>query len=274
MGKSLASKKIKKKDDGINEPIVIDRAKNLVFENEDRVYEHFGVEITTLEKEYENLKNENDIGDDAVEDFEEALSLVFEDPDEVWIDKERFENIPIYTYIRELEDIWYVALAYVDGNVPTFIFLHFPTQDETLLNAFKRTERVYSREQGGAEADALSEGDELAQGLYKAMLTVRAESDIPEDKFSEYLQYRDATVEDADEIWRSSDLQGNVLVTFIKDFQSETEDFLYITITLEDNFSETHYVLFSFPTKDKNLVDRYRHGESLHTESVVQEDSH
>lgn len=257
-----------------SDPIVIDGKKNWVFATEDQVYTHFAAEITTLEHEFESLRSDKDISDEAVENFEEALALVFEDPDEVWRDAERFENIDIYTYIRELEDLWYVALAYVDENAPTFIFLHFPTQDKNLLEAYKRTEKVYSRGQATGEVDALSEGDELATGLYKAMLTVRAESDIPEAKFSEYMQYRDETVEEADEIWRSTDLQGNILVTFIKDFQLENDEFTYITITMEDNFSETHYVLFSFPTKDKNLVDRYRHGETLHTEDVVQEESH
>lgn len=32
--------------------------------------------------------------------------------------------------------------------------------------------------------------------------------------------------------------------------------------------------MFSFPTNDESLVDRYRHGENLHAEEVVQESSH
>ena len=80
-------------------------------------------------------------------------------------------------------------------------------------------------------------------------------------------------LEDADEIWRSSDSLGNVLVSFIKEFGDE-EEFSYIVVTVEDAPSGSHALLFSFPTRDRGLVDRYRHGENLQAEEVVQESSH
>ncbi len=260
------------------DPIVIDKVKGLIFQNEEDVYQYFGAEIATLEEEYEALRTPEDIQDQDIPNYEEHLASLFEQPDEVWINRGKFENIDIYTYIRHFNSdgkkFYYVAVSYVDESVPTFIFLHFATQDETLLNDYRTQEKVFSQEDN-SQGDALSEGDELAVGLYKAMLTVRAETDIPEGEFSSYLKYRDETVEFADEIWRSTDSQGNVLVSFIKSFEDEQEnEVTYITVTLEDNASESHYVMFSFPTKDKNLVDRYRHGETLHTEEVIQEESH
>lgn len=259
-----------------NEPLVIDKSKNWIFQNETEVFQHFQDQLAVLEHEYENLRTKGDLPEDYVENFEDVLSEVFEHPDEVWRDDERFEGVPVFTYFKNFpnDKLTYVVLAYLDENIPTFIFMHFPSKDDKLLEAYRRTECVFHKDRQAGSGDALSEGDELATGLFKAMLTVRSETDIPEDEFPAYLEFRDETVETADEIWRNTDLSGNILVSFIKHFDLEDEEFDYVTVTMEDNFSETHYVLFSFPSKDRGLVDRYRHGETLHTESIVQEDSH
>ena len=68
---------------------------------------------------------------------------------------------------------------------------------------------------------------------------------------------------------------GNVLVSFIREFPDEADGGIhYIVVTIEDMPSNSHALLFSFPTKDENLVGRYRHGENLQAEEVVQEASH
>ena len=107
------------------------------------------------------------------------------------------------------------------------------------------------------------------------MLTVRSERDVEEAKFRESEEMRETTIEEADEIWRTNDLSGNILVSFIKDFSDEVAGELwYIVVTIEDTPSSSHALLFSFPTRDRNLVDRYRHGENLQAEEVTQEASH
>lgn len=126
------------------------------------------------------------------------------------------------------------------------------------------------------EGDALGEGDPLAMGLYMAMLTVRSEKDIPQDKFHEFADLREDTIENADEIWRKNDLDGNILVSFIKEFPDHetTKDLTYIAVTQEDEESNVHSLLFSFPTTDQSLADRYRQGENLQAEEVSQESAH
>ena len=54
----------------------------------------------------------------------------------------------------------------------------------------------------------------------------------------------------------------------------QNADLHYVVVTIEDTPSSSHALLFSFPTGDKNLLDRYRHGENLQAEEVVQEASH
>ena len=107
------------------------------------------------------------------------------------------------------------------------------------------------------------------------MIKVRGESDIKEETFADYANLREETIEQPDEIWRSNDSMGNVLVSFIRDFPDEGETGIhYIVVTIEDMPSNSHALLFSFPTTDENLIGRYRHGENLQAEEVVQEASH
>ena len=107
------------------------------------------------------------------------------------------------------------------------------------------------------------------------MLTLRSEKDLPETDFHSLEHLRESTIEEADEIWRSNDLNGNTLVTFIKSHLDEEKgDVTYVVVTIEDTASSSHALLFSFPTMDTALADRYRHGENLQAEEVVQEASH
>lgn len=269
----------------MKEQIVIDESRGLIFETEDELYDHFLPQIQTLEKEYFSLRANNDINEKDFEEYESLLNLVLDDPDEIWEDATTIHGFKVRAYVghfhtEENESVYYVALAYVTGDVPSFIYLHFPSRDITLVDQFRRGQLLYDRvikevENGAVEGDALTEGDELAVGLYKAMMTLRSDKDIPESNFKDYEAFREVAIEEPDEIWRSTDLSGNILVTFIKDFgDDEMPDVHYVVVTIEDTPSSSHALLFSFPTSDTNLVDRYRHGENLQAEEVVQEGSH
>lgn len=268
----------------MKERIVIDESRGLVFQSEEELYDHFLPQIQAFEKEYFGSRADDDIRDAEFRKYEDLLQNVLDDPDEIWEDATTIHGFKVRTFVGHFtsgpESVYYVALAYVTGDVPSFVYLHFPSRDLSLVDRFRRGNLVYDRvlkevEQGAVEGDALSEGDDLAVGLYRAMLTIRGDKDIPEEEFKEYEQYREAAIEEADEIWRSNDLSGNVLVTFIKDCSEEGREGLhYLVVTIEDPASSSHALLFSFPTGDVNLVDRYRHGENLQAEEVVQEASH
>jgi hypothetical protein len=262
--------------------IIIDESRGLVFENEQDLYSHFSKEIETLEKEFFDLRDESDVAEERFEEYDPQLELLLDDPDEVWEDSETVNGQRIFIYLRRFDDeISHIAACYLTESTPSFVYLHFPTRNEALLDKYRRGQMVFQRAHadapvGAIDGDALHEGDELAMGLYKAMLMLRSEKDLPETEFPEYAERREITLEEADEIWRSDDSLGNVLVSFIKEFgedEEESESF-YVVVTVEDAPSGSHALLFSFPTKDKGLVDRYRHGENLQAEEVVQENSH
>ncbi len=261
------------------EPIVIDKDEGLVFQSEDELYAHFAKEITVLETEFFKIRGSNDIKEQNFEQYDTQLEKLLDDPDEVWEDSDTLAKRRMFIYVRRFEtNVTHVAACYLTDSTPSFVYLHFPTIDEALVTQYRRGQMVFQRSAldvlpGAIDGDALHEGDDLALGLYKAMLLLRSEKDISEEDFHLFADNREETLEDADEIWRSSDSLGNVLVSFIKEFGDEDE-FSYVVVTVEDAPSGSHALLFSFPTRDKGLLDRYRHGENLQAEEVVQESSH
>jgi len=259
--------------------IVINEAEGLVFDSENELYAHFANDIVKLEKEFFAFRDEHDISESKFVDYESNLNVTLENPDEIWEDTHSLQDKVVYVYIKKFaEDLFHVAVCYLTDETPSFVYLHFPTNNEELVNKYRRGDSVFSPESrdicmGAIEGDSLYENDPLAVGLYSAMMMLRNANDIPEPQFLKYENFRESTLEDADEIWRSADSTGNVLVSFIKEV-GEDEELWYIAVTLEDAPSGSHALLFSFPTQDKGLVERYRHGENLQAEEVVQESSH
>ncbi|MBC86710.1 MAG: peptidase [Bdellovibrionaceae bacterium] len=292
-------------DSDPGQEIVIDRDKGLVFRSEEELYKHFEKDIEQLESQFFNWRKEADVAEKDFDKFEHRLTDTLEDPDEIWRDNETLLKEPVCIYLKVFEkesarkkrlnkstaseeesvpreeDLeYYVAVTYLTDDVPSFIYLHFPSTDIDLVERFRDGDLVFSKalEQvppGAIMGDAMTEGDELALGLYESMLVVRSSKDIDEDDFQEFAELRERAVEEADEIWRRDDGMGNILVTFVRDFADEYDgDLWYVVVTVEDSPSNSHSLLFSFPTQDKTLLDRYRLGENLQAEEVVQESSH
>ncbi len=272
----------KKKDRSYAEKIIIDEKNKLIFKSEEDVLKHFDKHIQKFENEFLALRPKSDFTDEQAAKLETHLDATLDSPDEVWVD-DTSKNLPLHIFIKKIEspdeEFYYIALTYVAGDVPTFVFLHFPTKSTQVVDKYRRGEPNMDRyanevENGCIEGDALTEGDDLAIGLFKAMMVLRQDDDIPSDEFREYGDLRENAIEEPDEIWRNNDLEGNTLVNFIKDFSANGEGLFYVVVTLEDSSSNSHALLFSFPTEDESLVERYRHGENLHAEEVVQESSH
>jgi hypothetical protein len=268
------------------EYIVVDEKAGLIFENEQDLYGYFETMIKKFQDEYQSYRTPDDFTDEDQMSRENYLESTLDDPDEVWMDTSASEDYAVYYFIREFEEgataFKYIAIGYMaeDEEYPTFVFMHFPTRDSHVWHQYQKQEMVYDRgyaeaSEGAIEGDAMLEGDPLAVGLYQAMMKVRTDRDIPQDKFQEFAELREETIETADEIWRKTDTEGHVLVSFIKEFPDhETMDLIYVAVTQEDEETNVHSLLFSFPTNDEALVDRYRQGENLQAEEVSQESSH
>ncbi len=287
MAKTKSRAPVKKKPSSEKEYIVVDEAAGLIFESEEDLYGYFEPAIEKLEQEFLSLRSESDFTDEEQIERENFLETTLDEPNEIWMDDKTIEDFVVYHFIKSYEEgdilFYYVAIAYVatEEEYPTFVFIHFPTKDSQLMKNYQRGEMVYDINfeqvvQGAIEGDALSEADPLAIGLYQAMITVRSEKDLPQEKFQDFAELREETIETADEIWRKNDLDGNILVSFIKEFPDHetAKDLTYIAVTQEDEESNVHSLLFSFPTTDLTLVDRYRQGENLQAEEITQESAH
>lgn len=265
------------------ETITIDESRGLVFSSEEEIYKHFVPNIEELEKELNGWRQDTDIGSEFTQ-HEFYLTQVLQNPDEVWLSTDVIANIPLGTFIGSFDDntkgtmFFYIALTYFINDMPRFVFLHFPTIEQDLIDKYKRGTKIFEK---GIQAssfkeeavDALSEGDEFAVALYQTMLKLRSMKDIPEENFKDYIKFREVTIEEPDEVWKFIDSQGHVLVRFIKNI-SDDENVFYIITTLEEETSESQYLLFSFPTNDTSLVERYRQGECLEAVSYTREESH
>ncbi len=284
--KNSKSRGQKKKSAKDQELIVIDEKMGLIFESEKALDGYFGPYIDALEKQYTEHRKSSDFTDKTQIKLEKHLEEVLAAPDQVWKDEKMFKDLTLHIYMKDIQtksqEFVYIAICYVteEDQVPTFVLTHFPTKDQELYEYYKRGELLYDKVyekvvEGAVDGDSLLEGDSLAIGLYLSMMKVRSEQDIPQSEFKNYADLREATIEEPDEIWRKSDLNGHQLVIFIKEFPDHaTPDLAYIVATIEEEGQSIHTLLFSFPTTDPTLVDRYRTGENLQAEEVVQESSH
>lgn len=283
--KSKARTKVKKAN-GQKELIVIDEAQGLIFESEEAMFGYFNPYIDALENYYLSVRTAEDFSDNEQAKLSEWLESTLDEPDEVYMDEKTFPDLPIFHFIKYCQDgdlyFTYIASAYVtlDDQYPTFVIIHFPSRDSSVVAAFRNgdvvfDEKIQKVQAGAVDGDGLSEGDPLAAGLYLSMMKLRGEKDIAESEFMQFSDLREEAIENADEIWRKVDSLGNVLVTFIKEYPDhETGDLSYLVVTQEDEGSNVHSLLYSFPTLDKSLADRYRQGENLQAEEVSQESSH
>lgn len=273
---------------------VIDRQAGLVFGTEKELLAYFQPFTDTLwnehihrEQEIKNQKNESakDNGLHVTNDeMESMLADTLEEPSEIWHDAMTFKEFPIFHFIQVLPDNmgYHIATAYVSSDdEPTFIFLHFFTKDSALVAKYQKGEIIFDRsveEVGFAtiEGDGLSDGDPISMGLFLSMLKIRSDKDISYSQFKELgEELRNDTIQTPDEIWRRQDYYGNVIVSFIKEYPDhEVKNLYYIAIAQEEETGGVHSLLFSFPTNDEGLVDRYRQGENLQSEEVSQESSH
>ena len=277
-----ATKKVQEK-----ELIIIDEKQGLIFENDKTLFGYFSIPIKEYEARFQKSYDEkNDFSMQEHQEHESLLEETLDDPDEIWIDDTTFEDLTVHTLVKSFETkqqaFEYIAVVYIntEDNYPTFVFMHFPTKDAKMLEDFRQNEIIFHKKLeaiqfAAIDGDSLLEGDYLAIGLLESMLKVRGEKDISTDKFKDFNECRDSTIESPDEIWRKVDSSGHILVTFIKEFTDMgVEDLHYIVVTEEDTEAQVNSLLFSFPTSDTSLVDRYRQGENLEAEEVATESSH
>ncbi len=104
--------------------------------------------------------------------------------------------------------------------------------------------------------------DPMAEHYRKAMIEIRDPHDISEADFAELESYAPLCLSNPDEIWLDSTEFGETITYFLANFTNEGGKFTYVVacFCLED---EPTYILLSFPTRDKKLIEEFRRGEKI-----------
>lgn len=104
--------------------------------------------------------------------------------------------------------------------------------------------------------------DPMSEYYRQQMLGIRDPHDIPEGDFDEYESYAPLCLSDPDEIWVEETENGETVTTFLSNFTNEGGKFTYVVMCFCLEMEPT-YILLSFPTRDKKLVEEFRRGEKI-----------
>lgn len=108
--------------------------------------------------------------------------------------------------------------------------------------------------------------DPMSEFYRKQSIEVRDPHDIPAADFSDYESYAPLCLSNPDEVWVDTTESGETFTLFHANFTNEGGRFTYIVVCFCIEFEPT-YILLSFPTRDKKLVEEFRRGEK----TVIQE---
>lgn len=256
-----------------------------VFCSEDCITAFFQPEIEKLEKEYFKLRPKDDLTPDEREQFAHLRWVTLQEPDEVWRQKTLSGDYR-HTLISEFKpgnkSVWCVCTCLFLRGEPSFLYLAFPTKSASLVNHFRKGERVEWVKAADRESVAPPEVSHPTDGLaqdWTESETLRAEihrtrnaDDIPQEEFALYEHLLEKVLEEPDELWvlESKDDGEPDTYHFIRKFEpgsGEEEDDIdgdepvwYVIIAQEAEDGEQLEILDHFPTKSEEMLQRFRRG--------------
>jgi hypothetical protein len=104
--------------------------------------------------------------------------------------------------------------------------------------------------------------DPMGEFYRRQMMEVRDSHDIPESDFTSYESYAPLCLANPDEIWADSTENGESVTYFLANFTNEGGRFTYVVMCFCLELEPT-YILLSFPTRDKKLVEEFRRGQKV-----------
>ncbi|MGZ3688902.1 MAG: PBECR2 nuclease fold domain-containing protein [Bdellovibrionota bacterium] len=262
-----------------------------VFCAESCIAAFFTPDIERLEKEYFRKLSPQDLSGEEREALAHLRWVTLQEPDEVWQEKTLSGDLR-YTLISEFEPgdrrVWCVCICLFLRGEPSFLYLAFPTRNPAMANFYRRGERVewVKPEKSRTPIEAAPEtpttheddktGDPVIDGLaddwteeetFRAQLNQeRSAEDIPSEEYALYQTCIEETLENPDEVW-SIGVSGKAggeqlkLYHFIRHYPDEAPGIWYMIIARETEDDEEQIeILDAFPTRDSQLVDRYRRG--------------
>ena len=261
-----------------------------LFCSEDCIVKFFAADIKKLEEEYKSRLSVFDLKPSEKEALNHLRLSTLNQPDEVWNEK-LMTGDRLYYLIREYSKdhhensagcrVWCVCICLFLRGEPSFLFLAFSTRDESLVNLYRKGERL-KRDQkysvNGSSSEMMSQAPTdssrpmLVDGLADAWTpeeTIRAQlsqqrrpDDIPQKEYEYYQSCLEETLQTPDEVW-STQIKGQhglKLYYFIKFYPGEDPSIWYIILARDTDDQEQIEILDAFPTRDSLLVENYRTG--------------
>jgi hypothetical protein len=249
--------------------VYVEESANRYFCSEKCIRTYYDPMAEYYRQQMMGIRDPHDISEADFGDYESYAPLCLSNPDEEWVDTTEFgETITFFlsNFTNEGGKFTYVVACFCLEDEPTYILLSFPTRDKKLAEEFRRGEKVERKEEdddvGEPEVSPVLAEDFLARqgnAIEEEMLRHREPDDIPQKEFEEYVHLVDQTIENPDEVWELQDEGDNPILTLISQHE---ENLHYVVIcTFESNEGQESWrVIYSFPTRDPALVQRYRRG--------------
>lgn len=266
-----------------------------IFCSEDCISSYFHPEIERLEKKYHNLLSPSDLSGEERDSLNHLRWVTLQEPDEIWREKTVTGDYR-YTLISEFQPsarkIWYVCICLFLKGEPSFLFLGFPSRSAAMVGHYRKGERVEWAKATGKDpgqkgpkkqvtsnstapqSASESPTDRLAdewtedETIRAEQIASRRADDIDPSLFDQFGKEAQQTLDEPSELWiYRQDEISPVVYQFIKHYPDssaadvEKEPFWYVIIAKEVEGEEHIEVLDAFPTRDIEMVNRYRRGE-------------
>lgn len=109
--------------------------------------------------------------------------------------------------------------------------------------------------------------DPMGEYYRQQMMEVRDPHDIPQADFSEYESYAPLCLANPDEIWADTTENNESVTYFLSNFTNEGGKFTYVVMCFCLELEPT-YILLSFPTRDKKMVEEFRRGQKVEVQEA------
>lgn len=257
---------------GSDEKIVyVEESANRYFCSEKCIRAYYDPMAEHYRKEMLAIRDPHDISESEFAEYESYAPLCLSNPDEVWEDTTEFGEVISYhiaAFTNEGGKFTYVVACFCLEDEPTYILTSFPTRDKKLVEEFRRGEKLEfaegDQEVPEPEVSPVLADDFLARqgnAIEEEMLRHRSAEDVPSSEFEDFVHLVDQTIENPDEVWELQDEGDNPLLTLISQHEEHLYYVVICAIDASQEQQENWRVIYSFPTRDQSLVQRYRRGQ-------------
>ncbi len=202
------------------------------------------------------------------------IDKVLHQPHEIW-KLQLNTGQYIFTHIAIIrineKDLFYIAICTHYENEPSFVYYRTITSSSMLLNKYRRDEKQHfenpevHEDQNAMAMEILEELENKKSTALAEMIMVRKDSDIPIEEFLSFDKYLNLTLNDPDEIYLDTDVDGDSVYIHIKSYLGQGQSFFYVVVTLkyEDGEGIKYLPVIGFPSFDDELYTMYAKGKRI-----------